>query len=273
MLLKNLLAVLLLFYISNSCFAQTDLPYSTDWANTSSQNEWTQYRVTPSNLFDWDFNNSGELTHDYPVGNTQGDTIRDWMVSPAINFFSTSKLSFRAKTFTFIGSADVDYFGIWFSAGSKDPNDGDYVELVDLTNFSSDNIWKDTTNVEIPYTAPTGYIAIVYEEDNNWFTVGIADIVITPDNPMSSNSNLEEERDIHFFPSPIIDFATLHIEERQNIKDSKLLIYNDLGQVVLEKTIIDYQTRLDFTDLSKGKYFYQVIRNDKILKVGKVLLQ
>ena len=207
---RNLQITSLFFLLTFSLSAQVkDLPFATDWLTPAEQNEWTQYRLTPSTLFDWNFNGSGTLTHDYPVGNTEADTIRDWMVSPTINFFSTSKVNLRVNVFTFVGLTDDDYFGLWFSDGSADPNDGDYQEIIDLTGILGAGVYQDTLGIEIPFTASEGYVAFVYEAIDNWFTVGVDSIAIIPDSiPTNIETNFLE-KEIKVYPNPATDNVLL----------------------------------------------------------------
>jgi len=250
-----------------------DLPFSTDWLTTAEQNEWTQYRLTPSVLFDWTFNPGGTLTHDYPVGNTQLDTIRDWMVSPPINFYSSSKINLRVNVFTFIGITPDDYFGIWFSDGSPDPSDGDYQEIVDLTGLVDAANFRDTLGIEIPFTADEGHIAFVYEAVDNWFTIGLDSIGIISDSILLNTSTNFLEKEIKVYPNPVADFALLSIDKNLSINNSEVAIINNLGQTVFLQSINEHLTTLNLTACKNGLYHYQVRQDGIILKNGKLFLK
>jgi hypothetical protein len=271
MLLKNLLLTFL-FLFTSTLFAQVkDLPYSATWEATDEQNEWTQYRLTPSTLFDWNFS-VGAISHDYPVGNTQADTIRDWMVSPTINFFSTSKLSFQGNVFALIGVTETDYFGIWFSDGSKDPNDGDYVEILDLTGSIVGPNIIDTAGIEIPFTANEGYIAFVYEATNNWFTVAVDSVAIIPDNvPVKVIDNYLEEQ-INIFPNPTSDRFNLSISNTVSLDRFELSVFNGLGQLIFSQPINNHQSDIDCSQWVDGIYYYQVRKDGFLVDMEKVVI-
>ena len=273
----NLQFTFLFFLLTFSLSAQVkDLPFATDWLTTTEQNEWTEYQIATTGFFDWSFSSTGFLSHDYPVGNTQADTVRDWMVSPVINFHSTSKMNLRLEVFAFIGLTDADYFGVWFSDGSKDPNDGDYQEIVELSDrfgiSGGATGLQDTMGIEIPFTASEGYIAFVYETTNNWFTITVDSIAIVPDSALVNNENVLLEKEIKVFPNPASDFVTLSIAKDLSLDDYEVLVFNNLGQVVLSQSIDAHQTVLDLSAWSSGVYYYQVKGSHNVLKVGKVLL-
>jgi hypothetical protein len=271
MLLKNL-NLLFIFLFTSTLFAQVkDLPYSATWEITDEQNEWTQYRLTPSTFFDWNFS-TGAISHDYPVGNIQGDTIRDWMVSPIINFHSTSKLSFQGNVFSLIGITEVDYFGIWFSDGSKDPNDGDYVEILDLTGSTVGPNMIDTAGVEISFTTDEGYIAFVYEATNNWFTVGVDSVAIIPDFVPVKVVDTYLDDQINIFPNPTSDRFNLSISNTIALEGFELNVFNSLGQLVISQPINNHQTAIDCSLWMDGVYFYQVRMDGVLVKMEKVII-
>ena len=271
MLLKNLLFTFL-FLLTSSLFAQIkDFPYSTGWETVDEQNEWTQYRLTPSNLFDWNFF-QGALGHDYPVGNTEADTIRDWMVSPAINFFSTSKLSFQGNVFALISISETDYFGIWFSDGSKDPNDGDYVEILDLTGSTVGTNLIDTSGVEIPFTTDEGYIALVYEATTNWFTVGVDSVAIIPDSVQTNHFDPYLKEQITVFPNPTSDRINISISPSVVLNDFEINVFNNLGQSIFTQRINQHLTSIDCSDWKDGIYFYQLKKDGIVVNMEIVVI-
>ena len=263
MLLKNLL-ITFLFLFTTTLFAQIkDLPYSATWDTVDEQNEWTQYRLTSSTFYDWDFS-VGFISHDYPVGNTEADTIRDWMVSPTINFFSTSKLSFQGNVFSLIGITETDYFGIWFSDGSKDPNDGDYVEIMDLTGSTVGTNMIDTAGIEIPFTTNEGYIAFVYEATDNWFTVSVDNVAIIPDSIQVKVVDTYLEDQINIFPNPTSNRFNLSISNTVVLDGFELCVFNGLGQQIFSQQVNNHQSEVDCSKWVDGVYFY-LLRKDGIL--------
>ena len=268
----------LLLLFSSLSFAQISIPYATDF-EPADQTTWTQYRTGLNHSFDWGFTSSSPylLRHDYPVGNMSGDTVRDWMVSSAINFHSSSKLDIRAKVFTFIDVGSNDYLGVWFSSGSKDPADGDYVEIVDLTNLTPDDEWKDTLGIEIPYTSNNAYLAIRYETVSNWFVISVDSLRITPDIVLSNKAPDELSSSIELFPNPVNSNFTI----KTNLVQSGRIRINLLdatGRIVRviqpEKTVTgNYQESFFVEDIKPGFYLVDVRINEKSTTKKMVLLE
>ena len=271
MLFKSLLFIFL-FLMTTTLFSQVKvLPYSVGWETVDEQNEWTQYRLTPSNLFDWNFS-LGAISHDYPVGNTQGDTIRDWMVSPIINFHSTSKLSFQGNVFSLIGVTNNDYFGIWFSDGSKDPDDGDYVEILDLTGSTVGSNMIDTAGVEIPFVASEGHIAFVYEAIDNWFTIAVDSVAIIPDSVQTKIVAPYLKEQITVFPNPTSQLFNLSISPSVILNNFEINVFNNLGQSILSQQIHQHLTSIVCNDWKDGVYFYQIKKDGIVVDVEKVIV-
>lgn len=178
--MKSLYALILSVAITLPALAQKTLPYLVDFDTKEQQDEWQQYRMGITEFYEWSFATSenGFVSHDYPVGASSTDTTRDWLVSPAIDLSNGAEIALSVNGFALIGLTDDDYFGIWVSTGSADPADGDYVEVADLTAFSTQGEYKDTSGLDLKSLALDGHVALVYEATQNWFTVAVDDIEI-----------------------------------------------------------------------------------------------
>lgn len=100
------------------------------------------------------------------------DSCDDWLVSPAVTLPDSGNpiyLTFYhgtqyAPTYT-------RYRGVWVSTGSGDPSDGDFVELLDLSDSTSEDAWTKMSLDLSAYAGQTVYIAFRYVGDysDEWY--------------------------------------------------------------------------------------------------------
>jgi len=277
----NKIVLLLSFnflWFSNQINAQTQsLPYSTGFDSTSEQSGWTEYKLGFDGTYDWIYSTGNpfsaptSLWHDYQVGGSSTDTVRDWFVSPPLDFSSTGKISLKVNRFTF-GVQPIDYFGIWFSSGDSDPNVGDYVEIADLTNFSTSGQYKDTT-INIPFTAVPGYIALKYQATDNWFTINIDDILVTADSLSSINEDNVEKMSIRLYPNPFTYATILEIDDHFQFRHARLMLFNSMGEKIAEQKINTKKSKITRNNLASGIYYYQIINENNLTNAGKLIIQ
>jgi hypothetical protein len=75
------------------------------------------------------------------------------------------------------------------------------------------------------------------------------------------------------FPNPMNINATLKISEDLNLDGLQLIISNVNGDVVKKQNVSDRETIINRDNLSNGMYFYSLIRNNKSIANGKIVLQ
>jgi hypothetical protein len=205
--------------------------------------------------------------------------VVDWFVSPPINFSSPGKLSLRTQVYAIANTAGPsDYFGIWFSAGIKDPTSGNFVEVVNLTNLASDQFgfWIDTGQIDLPFTTDSGYIAFVYKSTDNWFDIHVDDVLIEVDSSVS----LKEEQASHtirveIFPNPSNGDLTLQFNS-SSITQVELSVFNIIGEQVLHESIgispDTHELKLDLERFGKGIYFLNLLTEARI-QSQKIIVQ
>jgi hypothetical protein len=61
---------------------------------------------------------------------------------------------------------------------------------------------------------------------------------------------------ISIYPNPIINMLNVNIGSNSNLNYS---IFNITGQIILKGSFVKYNNRVNFSELSKGIYFLQVL--------------
>jgi len=144
--------------------------------------DWSHYSLGETNL-PW---TSHDLQYHSPPYSAihhycylQG-TYDDWLVTPPIDVsgYTNIQLSWWNFHYTLYG---YDYNGLYISCGSLDPNDGDYVEIMEMYPYD-ELTWVQNITLLDPYiTGDTIYIAWRYQGeqpgmDQAWW---IDDVEIT----------------------------------------------------------------------------------------------
>lgn len=71
------------------------------------------------------------------------------------------------------------------------------------------------------------------------------------------------------YPNPFTN--ELKIRKNQSIGKCEVIIYNVIGEVVLQKTITETESSIEVKDFVKGVYFYRVMNNGKATQSGKLI--
>lgn len=248
--------------------AQESLPYSTGFETQAERDAWEEYRLGATAFYNWGFTTmpTAYVSHDYPVGAGSTDTTQDWLVSPEIHFHSTSKLSLSMNIFTMIGTTEADRFEVWLSTGEKDPAGGDYELIADFTDLGGSGAWQDTAEIALPDTG-MGYLAFVYQATNNWFTVAIDSIEITPDVPLSVAEAKNPETRWYFLPAQ----NSLHVSHAQ--KEDVIVLYDLRGTVLREVRARVETCTLDLSGLRTPIVLVACYRNGEKIKSEKLIIQ
>ncbi|MCB0713195.1 MAG: T9SS type A sorting domain-containing protein [Ignavibacteriae bacterium] len=255
------------------------LPYTATFDRSDDSPKWVEYRLGFKHSFNW----SQRLTtvfHDYPVGGfpTAKDSVYDWLVSPPLQLQELALLSVRFISFSFIGTTQPgDYFGIWFSPGNPDPAKGEYIELVDLTKFTSSiNEWVDTAGIAIPSNADLGYIALVYKTEGNWFTPEVDEVTVTASSSSSVRTTLRDKvggRFLRIYPNPLTTSATLQMSGEWKGEEATLKIFTLLGKLVREEVLTDRELIIEAEEWSRGIYYYQLSDGDGEIERGRFVVR
>jgi len=169
-----------------SLLAQLPLPYSTGFDNAGQQAGWQQFRTGHLSTYSWGISGFGapsapnKLWHDYPVGGSANDTVRDWWVSPLLDLSTAANLTLKVNVYAITGSTmPSDGLSIMLLTGSPNPALATVTPLQDLLPLvTSGSTYTQLPAVYIPPTGPA-YIAFYYQATQNWLTPGIDDVSVT----------------------------------------------------------------------------------------------
>jgi hypothetical protein len=77
-----------------------------------------------------------------------------------------------------------------------------------------------------------------------------------------------QKTEIVIYPNPVIDNLTV-----ETTIEGDFILYNSLGQIVLDQKITFGQNNFDIRNLKIGLYSYYIKSNDKIVSTGKLSIQ
>jgi len=230
------------------------LPYTNQFANSTERSEMVSVRTGNTTHYDWSVS-SIYASHDYPVGGNQSDTVSDWLFTPPLKVTGNSVLAFRYFVYGITGTATPsDEFSVWYGKSSKQPKNGTFVKIADLTQkVSNQLVWRDTSGIVLPFSADTGYVCFRYRATNNWFTLGVDSIVIKSNTSSIKTSGIES---FQVYPNPAKDI--LHIEGQNDMLQIELL--NSQMQVV--QSVLpehSHNAQLSLSIQSPGYYLLKII--------------
>lgn len=132
------------------------------------------------------------------------------------------------------------------------------IRLFDVNGQSFDVVVNNTSNAqEFIVSVPFQVASLQFDPNKN---------IISKNNMVTlANSSFEIEKTIAVYPNPVKD--NLHIQLPSNINLEKVIIFNSLGQKMLESSASDFST----SSLSTGIHYVQIITsegtfNKKIIK-------
>ena len=239
-----------------------NLPYTMGFTTSIEVFQWQEFRLGETDFYNWSVPSgaNGRASHDYPVGANATDTTYDWLTSPPLNITADAKLSCEVGYFYFQQNLSVDYFGVWMSNGSRNPNDGDYVEVMNMTDQpSQSNITFE--NVLLPLTGGACYLAFVYRETQNWYTINLDDIhaeLVIPNAVIAS-----ELLNVAIYPNPFADYFTIQAATNDLMNYS---IFSSTGQIVTSGNARG-SSRIPTSHLTSGIYFLQVNEGKEVRRM------
>lgn len=263
-------------------FSQTSLPYYTGFDNNIQQAGWQEYRKGATGTYHWGFNIVNSYTspnclyHDYPVGGTS--VTDDWFVSPTFNFSSGGKIdSLRIFAYGFGTPGTNDTLAMYILTNSPDPELATSKTLLyDFrgTNYpnTSNPKWEIRSDINIPATVGTSFIAIKYKTTNNWLTVKFDNIKISGNNASGIQKKSYNSDDITLYPNPASQDVCIKFNNKLFASGLLLLnIYDSTGKLVVKENI--YENESLNTDLINGIYFYTIENINKThIKSGKLII-
>lgn len=255
------------FFVSAS--AQVALPYTNGFDTNAEIQDWQISRQGFLHNYTWVPKAApGAATapnyvfHDYPVGNTNQLLVDDWLVSTSLNLTNGARLSLKAWVFK-MGTDlyTTDSFEIWLLKGNKNPALAtSKTRIASLRHFAANAggydqpAWRDTANIVIPPTTGTAYIAFRYTSVNNWFTVGIDNVQLTPVPTHVAQVNAVT---FELYPNPASSEIRWKLHSgRPHVNKEQGVIINALGQEVKRFAVQDGSLNIAF--LQPGMYYVRM---------------
>jgi hypothetical protein len=88
---------------------------------------------------------------------------------------------------------------------------------------------------------------------------------------VSSLNAVNSEETVTVYPNPFNNSATIILNGASLIDKAEFRMYNLLGEEVASTTITNQETILETSKLPSGIYFYQVVKNDRLIQSGKLI--
>jgi len=132
----------------------------------------------------------------------------------------------------------------------------------------------ETTEIIINYssTATPDSMRIVFStssDPDDAVRLTVDDIYLQMENNIVGNDDKVYVDQVSLYPNPVNDWLTFI--NPLDVDDASLLVYNSIGQLLLEEPIVGTGGQLDCKSLTEGIYFYQIRQADKLMKTGKLM--
>ena len=275
--IKNLCLAITLLALPVTIQAQSQkLPYKCGFDSPTERAGWKNYQLKSTAYATFGVGNTGSsyLSHDYPVGNSNADSVQDWYVSPPLKVTYKSLISLKANVYVIFKQMGSDYFGLWYSTKSGDPKSGTFKELADFTAFASTSfdLWHDTTHIQLNDTGSAVYIAFKYKEVSNWFTIRADSIIVQEVQHSGIESNNAGGAAIKVYPNPVK--GSLHIETPMDMGTMQIEICDLAGRTIQHGLLSPGNNTLYIQSLRPGLYLYRISRpGGSLLQSAKLAIQ
>ena len=242
--------------------AQTSLPFVEKFDPTTPPMGWQLIRKgDPNPFYMWDISSingydGNYLFHNYPVGGSAATD--DWYVSPPFSFASGGKLDSVRHFFSGFGIPQAgDTVAIYLLQGSSDPALATKTLIHDFrgTNYTADATWNKTSNIVIPATPGTSYLAFRYYTVANWLDVKFDNVGLSG-NGVNSVANLYNGADFTIAPNPMTNKFTI----KTATSFVWLKLYDAQGRVVRSE---HFESVVDISALPSGAYFLELTDGDQ----------
>jgi hypothetical protein len=271
--MKTIVTILLSILSVSFCHAQgLTLPYTTGFDSPTQKAGWQQFRLgNDPTSYSWSYAGGGFsatcVSHDYNVGASATDTIRDWFVSPPLNITTPSTLTLKVKTGGF-STPFPDSFEVLFSSKKQNPASGNYTVIANLSYMLPQYQWLDTV-LNIPTVTDSGYIAFKYKTISAaWSTYAFDNIMVAE--PVSVHSNAIGIS-MRSYPNPLTSETTINTS--MPLANATITVYNNTGELVKQLDDLSGQKfTLHRDNLSNGIYYLRLIQDNKVIGTNKLII-
>ncbi len=252
----------------------TPLPYFENFDNLANA-RWTVYELGTNNADDFPWNitihnpysQAFSIMHTCNTGTAQAD---DWAVCKnSFSFATGGKIdSIRSWITAAHPPAVGDTIGIYLLTGNADPRQATAIRLLhDFrgNNFQTD-IWIKTTNITIPSTPGTSYIAFRYKTANNCINIFLDNMQLSGNAATGIIPAFKVGEDFKTSPNPVADNLTIQSKEAFEI----INIYDVMGRRIHTQA---FQPRITIAALPQGTYILELIDKNKKRGIQKIVKQ
>ncbi len=175
--------------------------------------------------------------------------------------------------------ASSDVFSIWWSnnGSSNWQNIISYSSSTLTTAPSTANLFVPTSTqwqtktLSISSLAGLPYVRLAIEDGCfGGNKIYIDNVEVFDSLPNVSVKELFNASQLIVFPNPIVNEINVRNNSTQPIQFS---LYNYLGELILEKNLVDNTSTINISDYSKGAYFYKLNSGEELIKQGKIIKQ
>ena len=133
--------------------------------------------------------------------------------------------------------------------------------------ISSNNYFAITSAIP---TLDTGYIMIIIVGGENTST-RIIKFDKYGNYETTTISETIKISDFSVYPNPASDI--LRIQKSEQVEQADFVLYNTVGQVIMQKNITEKNTEIDISSLPEGIYIYNFLEQNKIVDRGKIIVE
>ncbi|MES2131672.1 MAG: glycine-rich protein [Bacteroidota bacterium] len=130
------------------------------------------------------------------------------------------------------------------------------------------NTGATTTSISVSPSVTTVY-TVTATNSCGTATASITQSVTT----CTGLKELLSSQEIHIYPNPANDIINVAISSSLISGNTRVEIVDAIGKLVLKESLNKDVTILKLNDLENGVYFFKIISNDYIIKIGKVIKQ
>lgn len=252
----------------------TPLPYYENF-DSAANLRWTTYELGTNNPddFPWyitihnPYSPSFSMMHTCNTGTTQAN---DWTVSKKpFSFAAGGKIdSIRSWITGTHPPAPGDTIGIYLLTGNMDPDLASAkILLRDFrgANFETDT-WIKTTDISIPPTPGTSYIAFRYKTADNCINIFLDNMHLSGNASTGITPVFKAGEDFTTVPNPVVDNLTIQSKEQFEI----INMYDIAGRKVHSQS---FQRTISISFLPRGTYILELIDKNKKKGIQKIVKQ
>jgi hypothetical protein len=116
---------------------------------------------------------------------------------------------------------------------------------------------------------------LMYYDKQMYTSFCESDFTTTTNHRLGNTDNAvapEEPKELMVYPNPTNRDITIEYTKGDDNEAAELIVFNQLGELVLTKLLIDNKTSLSLEQLNSGIYFYTIRQQGVVLKTSKLVI-